>query len=63
LLNRSCIPETAKVGNEQKKLDDLIRALRGNGFLLHNSCMEGTYLDILQEIEFRIKSTNSCNMI
>ena len=63
MLNRKLIPETAKANTEQKELDDLVRALGGNGLPLRNPCMEGTRLDILQEIETKIKSTNSKNVI
>ena len=56
-------PENAKEVSEQKKLDDLVRALGGNRLHLRDPCMEGTRGDILQEIETGIKSTDSHNMI
>ena len=46
-----------------QELDNLVWALGGNGLPLHDPCMAGTRLDILQEIETRIKSTDSPNMI
>jgi len=55
--------ENAKEVVEQKGLDNLVRALGGNRVPLRDPCMEGTRLDILQEIETRIKSTNGHNVI
>jgi len=57
------IPEDAKTVTEQKKLGDLLRALDGNRLSLRESCMEGTRLDILQQIETEIKSTDGHNVI
>ena len=55
--------ENAKEVAEQKKLDDLVRDLGGKRIPLRNPCMEGTRLDILQEIETRIKNTDGHNVI
>ena len=63
LLNRKCIPETANANTEQKELDDLLRSLGGNRLSLSDPCMAGTRLDILQEIETRIKNTDGHNVI
>ena len=52
-----------KAGTEQKELDDLVRALRENRLPLRNPCMKDTRFDILQEIETKIKSTDSQNVI
>ena len=46
-----------------QELDDLVRALGGNGLALCDPCMAGSRLDILQEIETRIKSTDGHNVI
>jgi len=56
-------PENEKGATEQKKLEDLLRALGGNRFPLRDPCMKGTRLDILQRIETGIKSTDSDNVI
>ena len=48
---------------EQKELKDLIRALGGDRLPLCNPCMEGTRLDILQQIETGIKSADGHNVI
>ena len=56
-------PENAKRAAEQKKLEDLLRALGGNRLSLCDPCMEGTRLDILQQIETGIKSTDGDNVI
>ena len=46
-----------------QQLDDLVRALGGNGLPLRDPCMAGTRLDILQEIESGIKNTSGHNVI
>jgi len=46
-----------------QELDDLVRALGGNGLPLSDPCMEGTRLDILQQIETEIKKTDGHNVI
>ena len=46
-----------------QELDGLVRALGENKLPLLDPCMNGTRLDILQQIETEIKSTNGHNMI
>ena len=46
-----------------QELDSLVHALGENKLPLHDPCMNGTHLDILQQIETEIKSTNGHNMI
>ena len=48
---------------EKKELDDLVRVLGGNRLSLRDPCMEGTRLDILQQIETGIKNTDGHNVI
>ena len=51
------------MGTEQKELDDLVRALGEHRLSLRDPCMEGTRLDILQQIEIEIKRTDNHNVI
>jgi len=46
-----------------QQLDDLVQALGGNRLPLCDPCMEGTRLDILQEIETAIKKIDGHNVI
>jgi len=62
LLNRKFISGSGKASPEQKELDDFVRALGGNGLPLHDPCMEGPRLDIIQNIKNGIKSTNNHNV-
>jgi len=57
LLNREFIPGSGKASPEQKELDDLVRALRGNGLPLHDPCMEGARLDIISKMGSRAPTT------
>ena len=48
---------------ENKRLDDLVRAIGENRLRLRKPCMEGTRTTILQEIETEIKNVNGPNVI
>ena len=46
-----------------QQLDDLVRAIGGNRLPLRKPCMEGTRQAVLQEIEDKVKSIDSHNVI
>jgi len=48
---------------EKKELGDLVSTLGGDRLPLRDLCMEGTCLDILQQIEHGIKNTDGHNVI
>jgi len=53
--------KNAKAAADKKELDDLVSALGEDRLPLRKSCMEGTRITILQEIE--IKNVDGPNMI